>query len=586
MRRAKLTVSLLIIAIIALLYTPIEAASAAAQLQQSDRSAAETLSKLGIWNGETNAKELSRRMTLGEGAALIAAVQGKTRGISDQHNIMRKSGLPALASKEWLSAEQYAEMLLRALGYSAQSGDYVSGHALDKLPAYGIIDYGQHKRLKEEALTKGNAARLMIQALQSYRKADSRTLAEAAIEKGIIAYSAAQAAGIAGVKPAKYKEPGGIRVSHPILGAINVVIHTRELQYPISSYASLAVQRYDNAQQFDRAAVMLADGTFPFRELLHTSGVSAHPLVMNEAAPNRLYSLPSDYGSETSRYGYLIVFYDLRGNPVGYVQEKVTQSDVSYSSQPVIAVLMYHHFSEQEEQLNSVVVHPDTFRKQLRALREAGFQSIRQQDLLAYLKGGPDAKLPAKSVLITIDDGYESNYKLAYPILLEEKFYASIYVVSSYSGESPLYSRHFSWEEALEMYNSGYIDIQSHTYDSHFYGETATITRPALTHRLLLKGAEQVETKEQYERRIFDDLSLSKRLIEQHVGNEVLSLTYPYGASNDTVIRIASELGHSLMYTVKEGLISKNSNPYLLPRINVHGSYSADQMLKRIRSYQ
>lgn len=243
-----------------------------------------------------------------------------------------------------------------------------------------------------------------------------------------------------------------------------------------------------------------------------------------------------------------------------------------------ILVLMYHHFDENEDNTSSVTMTPETFNDHLIALKEAGYTSIRERDLYDFYYN--DKPLPEKPVVITIDDGYRSNYEYAYPLLKEHEFYATIYVVTDYRGETPGSTPHFTWDEAKEMVESGWIDIQSHTANGHYYVEGKKKEGPFLT------TAKADETEEQYIERIRDDLERAKEEIEQGVGNEVYALTYPYGAFNEDVIDVATEAGYKLMYTVRKGMNTKETSPYELNRINADGSFSGEDLLKEIAKYE
>ncbi|MCM3489887.1 polysaccharide deacetylase family protein [Alkalihalophilus marmarensis] len=265
----------------------------------------------------------------------------------------------------------------------------------------------------------------------------------------------------------------------------------------------------------------------------------------------------------------------------------LTLSVLSACGQPAstevspITVLMYHHFHEDAAQESSVTMQPERFRDQLETLKEAGYTSISERDLYEHLYNGKE--LPEKPLVITIDDGYESNYEYAYPILEELEMYATIYVVTSYRGETPGVSPHFDWGQAREMVESGWIDIQNHTHDGHYYVETTQDEGPFMTNKMLVDGTE--ETEEEYRERIYQDLKQAKELIETEIGNEVYSFTYPFGAFNETVIDVSTELGHSIMYTVREGVNTSDTNPYELNRINADGSYSGEDLLKVIEKY-
>jgi Polysaccharide deacetylase len=77
-------------------------------------------------------------------------------------------------------------------------------------------------------------------------------------------------------------------------------------------------------------------------------------------------------------------------------------------------VFLYHRFEERPAEL---VTTPDDFRAQMKALKDNGISVISMQDLLAWRKG--EKAIPSKSAVITIDDEWNSQYYVAWPILKE-----------------------------------------------------------------------------------------------------------------------------------------------------------------------
>ncbi len=57
---------------------------------------------------------------------------------------------------------------------------------------------------------------------------------------------------------------------------------------------------------------------------------------------------------------------------------------------------------------NGAVISPETFENHIRALAENGYTAVSPEELTAYVEHG--GTLPEKPVLITFDDGYQSNY--------------------------------------------------------------------------------------------------------------------------------------------------------------------------------
>ena len=77
-----------------------------------------------------------------------------------------------------------------------------------------------------------------------------------------------------------------------------------------------------------------------------------------------------------------------------------------------LPVLIYHHFSEEEQNDSPLVVGRENFKRQMKCLKDNGYHTISFRELVDFVEKG--AALPEKPVLITIDDGYESNYTIAY----------------------------------------------------------------------------------------------------------------------------------------------------------------------------
>lgn len=172
---------------------------------------------------------------------------------------------------------------------------------------------------------------------------------------------------------------------------------------------------------------------------------------------------------------------------------------------------MYHHLSE--DVTNSEMVSPEQFEAQIRALSEAGYTGVSFDELQAYvLRGEP---LPEKPVVITFDDGYRSNYTLAYPILQKYGMKATIFAIGvsfgtdHYKDTDYAITPHFGAAEAAEMTASGLISIQSHTYDMHQWPpyETGSAVRENI---LQLSS----ESEEAYVQALTEDFTRSRALLE------------------------------------------------------------------------
>ena len=99
---------------------------------------------------------------------------------------------------------------------------------------------------------------------------------------------------------------------------------------------------------------------------------------------------------------------------------------------------------------------------------EKGYNSISLEDLRAYFEEG--RALPPKPYMITVDDGYDSNYYIMYPILRKYNAKAVIFVTGNMITDEP--GRRWkedslvwmTWDMLREMEDSGLVGIQNYGY--------------------------------------------------------------------------------------------------------------------------
>ena len=76
-------------------------------------------------------------------------------------------------------------------------------------------------------------------------------------------------------------------------------------------------------------------------------------------------------------------------------------------------MLCYHRFEDRPK--DSLAIKPSDFEAQMQALKDSGITVISMDDFLAWRRG--EKGIPDKAAIISIDDGYLSGYKVAWPIL-------------------------------------------------------------------------------------------------------------------------------------------------------------------------
>jgi len=142
-----------------------------------------------------------------------------------------------------------------------------------------------------------------------------------------------------------------------------------------------------------------------------------------------------------------------------------------------IPVIMYHHFAIRDMgQGNGVVTTQAELEDQISYLKDKGYEFISLETLqellqrvekekVQYKRSGKDElslELNQKYICITMDDGYVSNYELAFPIFQKHRIPASIFAVTdSITQQTGL--KKFNWNQAQKMVDSRYVKIYNHT---------------------------------------------------------------------------------------------------------------------------
>jgi len=216
---------------------------------------------------------------------------------------------------------------------------------------------------------------------------------------------------------------------------------------------------------------------------------------------------------------------------------------------PKIPIIMYHHIRQPQPSdtpiLRDLSCAPETFVQHLEAFQKAGYQIITFEDIAR-------GDIPAKPLIITIDDGYKDAY-LAYQFLQQRRLKAVFFVTTKYLG-SP---KHLSTAQLQEMSRNG-MEIGSHS-----------ISHPDLTS--LSPERRQKEIKE------------SKQFLENLLGKKIISFCYPAGRENADVRRLVQDSGYLYARTTQPGLGNINTEPYALRTIRVHDTTSAEGLLRRIK---
>jgi peptidoglycan/xylan/chitin deacetylase (PgdA/CDA1 family) len=215
-----------------------------------------------------------------------------------------------------------------------------------------------------------------------------------------------------------------------------------------------------------------------------------------------------------------------------------------------VVVLCYHRFEDKPK--DSLAIKPADFEAQMQTLKDNGITVIPMADFLAWRRG--EKSIPAKSAIVSIDDGYISGYSVGWPILKKFGYPFTMFIYTDYVKGGPKSGgQSVSWQQLAEMRDAG-VDIQSHT----------------VSHSSL--NARKGKTDEEYRVWLKHELAGSKQILEQNLGIQVKAIAYPYGLHNEAVREGVQQAGYEAAFTVYGQRIGHGADATIIGRYAIETS--------------
>lgn len=205
-------------------------------------------------------------------------------------------------------------------------------------------------------------------------------------------------------------------------------------------------------------------------------------------------------------------------------------------AQYVAPIIMYHKIDENSKK-SSLSVSPESFKKQMYFLKKHHYNAVPLESLPELIK---KKKILHKTIAITFDDGYEDNYKNAYPVLKEVNLPATIFIIPALIGREG----YMTWDQIIEMAGSNVITIGSHS----------------MTHAWLPDLAEQ---------RLESEIASSKLAIESHIRKGVYSFSYPVGGFNQNVRDYVIRAGYKIAVATNPGKRYPRHDLFAMKRLRI-----------------
>jgi len=205
-----------------------------------------------------------------------------------------------------------------------------------------------------------------------------------------------------------------------------------------------------------------------------------------------------------------------------------------------VPILTYHSFDYGHGLLS---VSPENFERQMKLIKQHGYHVISFDEAVEEMKA--KRKFAHNTVVITIDDGYQNNYTVAYPILKKYGFPATIFLATNFMDTKQGF---LTWDQVREMSHNG-ISFGGHT-KNHSY-------LPAIGDKNVL----------------WDEIAGSKEMIEKQIARPVYYFCYPNGGFTEQAKITVQRAGYKGACTTTRGFDLLNRNDfYEINRISVRNA--------------
>jgi peptidoglycan/xylan/chitin deacetylase (PgdA/CDA1 family) len=235
--------------------------------------------------------------------------------------------------------------------------------------------------------------------------------------------------------------------------------------------------------------------------------------------------------------------------------QKVTNDAAAILAKKEVPILCYHQFKDFNASAGAMTkvytVKPPDFAAQMKALSEAGYNSILPEQLYNYLvHNGP---LPAKPVMITFDDTREEQYSIGAAEMKKYGF-KGVFFVMTVSINRPGY---MSKEEIKSLADEGHV-VAAHTWDHHM------VTK---------YSGDDWNTQ----------LVKPKAKLEEITGTPVTYFAYPFGLWNTAAIPEIKKSGYQMAFILSTKRDSIDPL-YTIRRMIVSGTWNTEGMMKATES--
>ena len=211
-----------------------------------------------------------------------------------------------------------------------------------------------------------------------------------------------------------------------------------------------------------------------------------------------------------------------------------------------IISLMYHRFEENKYPSTNIKIND--FINHLEIIEQNKINFINPKNFEEELRNNKKQR----KILLTIDDGFASFYKNAWPVLKKKKIPFILFVSTREVGAN----NYMTWKQIKEIDKEDFVEIGNHSH----------------THEYLVDEKKNL---------IISDIKKSMSIFKNEMGKNSKFFSYPFGEYSLEFKNIVKNLGFKYAFGQHSGVIDDTKDLYELPRFPINEKYGE---MKRFRS--
>ena len=212
-----------------------------------------------------------------------------------------------------------------------------------------------------------------------------------------------------------------------------------------------------------------------------------------------------------------------------------------------IITIMYHRF--EENKYPSTNIRINDFIQHLEMIQKNDIKFVNPTNFDKELQ----TNKKQRKLLLTIDDGYQSFYDNAWPILKKSKIPFILFISTREVGKVG----YMNWEKIREIERYDFVEIGNHSH----------------THDYLIDFTED---------KIREDLKKSINIFKKELGKNSIFFSYPFGEYSTALKNIVIDLGFKYAFGQHSGVVDHTKNHFEMPRFPINEKYGETERFKTI----